>query len=140
MKARKGDSFYQMPRKVHQSFDYRHLSGNAVKLLNALNCQFRGNNNGDLTAAFSVMQKQHGFNSKQTLQRVLNELMKAYLVVKSRQGGLGRCCLYALTWHSVNECIGKSLEIRPTKMPLRNQWHTYQGYEFANVAELKKLK
>lgn len=51
---------------VMQSDDYKNLSGNAVKLLLALCYQFRGHNNGNLTAAWSVMQEQHGFRSPET--------------------------------------------------------------------------
>ena len=87
---------------VMRSADYRNLKGNAVKLLNALVFQYNGNNNGDLTAAWSVMHKQHGFSSKGTLQRALQQLVNADLITKTResffQNPNNQCALYALTW------------------------------------------
>lgn len=120
-KLRFSGSFYSMPRHVHRSADYRGLSGNAVKALNALNCQYRGTNNGDLTLAFRVMQEEHGFNSKATLERAKKELLAAGMIVVSRQGGLGRCSLYALTWAPVDLCKEK-LDIHVTHKPPRADW------------------
>lgn len=102
--------------------DYRNLPPNAVKLLNALVYQYRGSNNGDLTAAFTVMEK-WGFKSKQTLQSAKVALLKARLIVQTRVGVFqnpgGRTGLYALSWHPVDECPGKRLEFGPTRTPPR---------------------
>ena len=106
-----------------RSEDYRSLRGNAVKLLNALVFQFNGNNNGDLCAAWSVMHEQHGFSSKGTLTRALQELLDKNLIVKTRsslfQNPNNQCALYALTWLRRHECPGKNLEMRPTLLPDR---------------------
>ena len=118
-------SFYWIPRLVHRSADYKQLSGYAVKLLNALAYQFTGNNNGDLTATWSVMKKQHGFRSPATLNNVRNELIAANLIYLTHQGGRGMCNLYALTWMPIDECSGK-LDCRPTIKPLRTAWHQTQ--------------
>ncbi len=115
-------SFYWIPRRVHQSADFRQLSGNAVKLLCSLVYQFTGNNNGDLTAAWSVMHLKHGFRSPSTLHNVRNELLAANLIYVTRQGGRGQCSLYALTWMPIVECNGK-LDCKPTKPPIRTEWH-----------------
>ena len=72
------DSFYQIPRKVHRCADYRALNGNAVKLLNALTYQFYGNNNGDLTAAWSVMRNKYGFNSPMTLDCIFRPIVNTH--------------------------------------------------------------
>jgi hypothetical protein len=132
------DSFYQMPRKVHRCADYRGLSGSGVKLLNALNFQFRGKNNSDLTAAYSVMQKQHGFRSKATLHKALKELLDAHLIVMTRQGGLGRCSLFALAWRPIDDCTGRALDLRPTKIPPRTTWHQSVRHAESNVTELRR--
>ena len=122
-KGRLPDSnFYWIPRRVHRSADYRQLTGNAVKLLCALAYQFNGYSNGDLCAAWTVMQKQHGFKSPDTLNNVRKELLDANLIYKTRQGGSGRCSLYALTWMPIDECNGK-LDSSPTKLPIRKDWN-----------------
>jgi hypothetical protein len=68
-RTHKANSFAGVPRMVMQHDDYKNLSGNAVKLLLALCYQYRGHSNGNLNAAWSVMQKQFGFKSKETLNR-----------------------------------------------------------------------
>ena len=115
------DSFYQIPRKVHRCADYRALNGNAVKLLNALTFQFIGKNNGDLGAAWSVMRDKHGFKSPLVLDNAVYELLNADLITRTRQGGRGKCSLYALNWLRINPCDGK-LEVQPTTIPPRYKW------------------
>lgn len=128
MKGRKSvNSFAGIPRHVIKSADYRNLSGNAVKLLVALAFQFKGKNNGDLTAAYSVMHEKYGFRSKATLASALKKLLLANIITKTREGMFlnpgGRCALYALNWASVDECNGK-LDMKPTQLPLRKEWST----------------
>jgi hypothetical protein len=112
----------RIPHIVMDTDDYRNLPPNAVKLLNALVYQFRGKNNGDLTAAFTYM-KDFGFKSQETLTKARDSLLEAGLIVKTRQGQFmnpgGRCALYALTWLPIDECSGKQLEIGPTNLPWR---------------------
>lgn len=86
--------------------NYRELSAHAVKLLNDLGLQFRGANNGDLSAAWKLMQPR-GWRSRDTLGRALAELLHFGLIEKTRQGGLNHCSLYALTWLAIDECKGK---------------------------------
>jgi hypothetical protein len=94
-----------------------------VKLLLALAYQFNGRNNGDLTAAWSVMHEQHGFRSKGTLQRSLRALLDANLILQTRQSLFqhpnNQCSLYALTWLPIDECPGKRLDVSPTRRPPR---------------------
>jgi len=114
--------FNGIPRIVIHSKDYKNLPGNAVKLLMAIIHQYRGRNNGDLTAAYSVM-KRWGFNSKQTLSNAINALLGAGLIVRTRTGRFmnpgGVCALYALAWQPVDECPGKRLEMEATNTPPR---------------------
>lgn len=118
-------SFAGIPRYVMDHPDYQNRSGNAVKLLNEFAYQYRGDrpgNNGDLTAAWSIMKKR-GWRSRTTLSKALNELLEWKLVVCTRQGVFtnpgGRCALYALAWLPIHECAGKGLEIKPTRGPFR---------------------
>lgn len=121
-KRSKGQSFAGIPRVVLDNPDYIGLGGNSIRLLVELARQFKGNNNGDLTAAWSLMQSR-GFNSKDTLAKAIKELLSANLIVRTRTGLFqnpsSRCALYALTWQPINECVGKDLEVEPTIRPPR---------------------
>lgn len=111
-----------IPRIVMDSPDYQNLSGGAVKLLIEFSRQYRGSNNGDLTAAFSVL-NQRGFNSKGAISRAIQELKEAGMIIESRPGQFinpcGHCALYALTWSPIDECPTKRLRIEPTTTPPR---------------------
>ncbi len=115
--------YIAIPHSVMRSNDYRNLRGRAVKLLNALAFQYNGRNNGALTAAWSVIHKQHGFRSKTTLTHAVQELLAANLITRTRPGYFqnpgGQCALYALNWYANHECQGKNLELKPTITPLR---------------------
>ena len=109
--------FLALPRAVVDSPQYARLSAYGVKLLIDLYAQYRGNNNGDLSAAYKLMQPR-GWRSKGTLHKALQELRQAGWVVVSRQGGRHRCSLYALTYLAIDECKGRDLDISPTAAPL----------------------
>ena len=113
--------FAGIPRIVMDHPDYKGLQGNSVKLLMEFSRQYRGNNNGDLTVAYSTL-KNHGFNSKNTIKRALKELIDAKLIVQTRTGRFtnpgGVCALFAVTWHNIDECGGK-LEIKTTTTSYR---------------------
>jgi len=108
-------SFFAWPRAVAESDAYRSASAPAVKMLNDLCFQFRGNNNGDMTAAWRVM-KTLGWKSRDTLNKALRELLELGLIEKTRQGWKHRCSLYALTWLPIDECGGK-LDVPATRVP-----------------------
>ncbi len=102
--------------------DYCQLSGSAAKLLMDFACQYNGRNNGDLTNAFSVL-KQRGWRSKTTIKRATEELLKADLIMQTREGRFinpgGICALYAVSWNAIDECPGKNLSVAPTATPPR---------------------
>lgn len=102
--------------------DYQNLSGGAVKLLLEFARQYKGSNNGDLTAAYSVL-KARGFNSKKTVSRAVKELKDAEMIMETRAGKFlnpgGHCALYAVTWQAIDECPGKRLDASPTATPPR---------------------
>lgn len=96
--------FIAVPLALLKSEKYASLDGWAVKLLMDLMRQYNGRNNGDFTIAWSVL-KQHGWRSKATIWRAANELRRVGFIIRTRQGGLHECNLYAVTWHKVDECI-----------------------------------
>lgn len=74
----------------------------ALKLLIDMLGQYNGLNNGDLHAAWSVLSRDRGWNSKDTLHRALKELMQSKVLFRTRQGkpigGTRIPSLYAVTW------------------------------------------
>jgi hypothetical protein len=105
-------SYVTVPHDVLHSANYLALSAHAVKLLMDVVAQFRGNNNGDLCASFTLMVKR-GWRSRDTLCKAIRELRHYGLIELTRQGGKNLACLYALTWKPINECRGK---VSPTQV------------------------
>lgn len=116
--------FAGVPRKLMNSAEFNSLSGNGVKLLLELCRQYRGNNNGDLTIALSVLINR-GFKSRDTINRAKKQLEEKKFIIQTRHGKFlnpgGVCALYALTWQPIDECSGKHDE-RPTIGPYHNFW------------------
>lgn len=80
-----------------------------MKLLWELARQYRGTNNGDLSATAEMLKERSGtWASKDTLSRKLRYLEERGWIVRTRQGGrhIG-CNLYAVTWWPVDACGGK---------------------------------
>jgi len=97
------DSFIAIPRIVMKQRKYRELSAYARMLLSEMLFDYRGFNNGDLQATWSIM-NQRGFRSRSTLNKAIKELLDSGIIVKTRQGGRNRCSLYAVTFQSIDEC------------------------------------
>jgi hypothetical protein len=116
------ESFAGIPRIVMDSSSYLTLGPSAKALLFEAAYQYKGNNNGNLCFAWTLMQKR-GWKSKATLDKAIKELVKDNLIILSRQGHFrkpfDRCSLYAVTWKAVDECPGKKLELGPTRIPPR---------------------
>ena len=106
-------SFAGLPKAVIEKMQEK-LSASGYKLLIDLFEQYNGNNNGDLTLAWSVMKKK-GWKSKETLNNTRKELINQGFIELTRQGTLRphSCSLYAVTWRGIDECNGK-LELNPT--------------------------
>ncbi|MFT3792091.1 MAG: hypothetical protein QM741_13675 [Rudaea sp.] len=109
-----GGGFFALPHAVMAAPSYRGLSAHAVKLLCDLGSQYRGNNNGDLATAWRIM-RSLGWRSRDTLFRAQRELLESGLIEPTRQGGLHKCSLFALTWLPIDECDGK-LDVRATRV------------------------
>lgn len=110
---RESGSFVALPHAVIGGAEWARLSPAGVKLLLDLYGQYRGQNNGDLTLAWSIM-KPRGWKSKQTLHRAKDELLAAGWIICTRQGGRHTAGLYAVTWQAIDGCGGK-LDIGETR-------------------------
>ena len=104
--------FVMFPWDVLNHETFRTLSPRATKLLIDIAAQYRGNNNGDLSATLSLM-RDRGWNSSDQLDKAKKELVGKDVIRVARQGGLNKCNLYALTWFPIDECNGK-LDIAST--------------------------
>lgn len=113
--------FLMIPREIMYSPQYAALRPHAKNLMFDLFAQFRGNNNGDFCAAWSVMQKR-GWRSPITLTKSINGLLDAGFVEKTRQGGKNSCNLFAVTWLSIDECKGKLDAAFPPTNVASNKW------------------
>lgn len=121
---RESEPFLAVPYAMLKSDAYRTLSAHAIKLLFDLAAQYRGKNNGDLTATWRIMQPLN-WRSRQTLERALRELQEHGLIERTRQGGRHQCNLYALTWKAIDDCKGK-LEVAASHVA-SGRWKTWRA-------------
>lgn len=120
---------------VLRSESYALLSAYAVKLLNDLLAQYKGDNNGDLCAAWTLMEKRN-WKSRDTLHKALKELLTREWLILTRQGGRRMPSLYAVTFFSIDDCKGK-LDIPSTHGPM-SLWRKHEPVK-PLVPEGKKL-
>ena len=104
--------FLSLPHHVLRHETFKTLSTRATKLLVDIAAQYRGNNNGDLSATLSLM-RDRGWKSSDQLDKAKKELVGKDVIRVARQGGRNKCNLYALTWLPIDECKGK-LDIAST--------------------------
>lgn len=113
---RDGGGFITLPFSVLNGAAYRGVGAHARMLLFDLVAQYRGDNNGNLCAAFSMM-KLRGWKSTHTLLSAKNELIEAGLIVETRKGSRpSKTSLYAVTWYALDDCGGK-LEVTARGFP-----------------------
>jgi len=108
-KGRGGASFVSIPHFVLESPQWGRMDAFALKLLWELARQYRGSNNGDLSATAEMLKDRSAtWSSKDTLPKKLRYLEEQGWIIKTRQGGrhIG-CNLYAVTWWPVDDCGGK---------------------------------
>ena len=92
------EPFVAIFRSVFDAPGFCSLSSFAAKLLLELVSQYRGDNNGNLTVAWSILENR-GWKSRTTLWRVKRELMNAGFIYVTRKGHFPSTCeLLALTW------------------------------------------
>lgn len=113
-------SFFALPHALLESPVFASLKGGELKVLLGLMGQYRGNNNGNLSASH-LQVKQWGVGSKETLTKALSKLQEVGLIIRTREGAFlnpgGRCALYALSWLTIDDCPGKDLAVNPTATP-----------------------
>ncbi len=114
VKGRAAGTHLGIPHYVLRSEEFGELDGWALKLLIEMAGAYNGFNNGDLSAAWSVL-KERGWRSKGTLWDARGRLLEGGWIVVTRHGNRNRCALYAVTWWPVDPCEGKGLEIPPAQ-------------------------
>lgn len=130
-------TFLALPHHVLDSPNYIRLSGSAVKLLVDLGRQYNGRNNGDLTAALTVLRRR-GWRSSETLNYAIRELRHYGFIELTRQGGLcNRPSLYALSWKAIDDC-GDKLDVTPTNVA-SNKWREETEGSFSRRAKNQQL-
>lgn len=113
---RDGGAFMTLPFSVLNSRAYIDASPHARMLLFDLFLQYRGDNNGDLSACWKFMQAR-GWRSETTLTKAKRELIDAGLIVETRKGARpNKASLYAVTWCDLDDCGGK-LDMSPAAFP-----------------------
>lgn len=111
--------FLALPHALLNCPKFGVLSPSAVKLLLDIGGQFNGRNNGDLSAAWKIMQPK-GWRSEATLSRAKKELLLAGFIAETRKGRLPNLCsLYGITWQPLNPSL--KLDIGPEGFPV-GQW------------------
>lgn len=117
---RESGGFILLPNALFDNPKFGELSPSAVKSLLGIIRQYRGNNNGDLSASFGQAKK-WGVGSKSSLASALTQLLDVGFIIRTREGVFinpgGRCALFALAWMPINDCPGKALEVEPTITP-----------------------
>lgn len=103
---RGGGQFVAIRMDVIRSEAWAKTSVWGTRLIMDLAAQYRGNNNGDLCAAWSNMKKR-GWKSRDTLDRAKKDLLDKKWIQVTRQGARKIPTLYALTFWGVDECNGK---------------------------------
>ena len=99
------------------------LSAYACKLLLDLMSQFQGDNNGDLSCAWSYMSKR-GWRSRTTLWRAQKELLEKGFIFMTRMGHMpSTCSLFAITWFP--------LDVSPKFDP--EAVHSFRAKRYANL-------
>ena len=81
--GRYDEPFVGFPKSVLESNSLRDLSPHACKLLFEIARQYKGDNNGNLTAAWTIL-KSRGWRSKTTLYRCKKELLERGLIYMTR--------------------------------------------------------
>lgn len=115
--------FIKLPAVVLDSNSYRELSPTASRVLMIIHHQYRGKNNGNLSAPLSLAKK-WGIKSSATLVKALKELQHVDLIRRTRDptrdriSPRGQCSLLAITWESIDDCAGKH-DYQSTITPLR---------------------
>ncbi|SCX98289.1 hypothetical protein SAMN05216308_102262 [Nitrosospira sp. Nsp13] len=111
---RDGGCYVAFPHDVLNSAAFIGLSAHSRMLLLDLAAQYKGSNNGDLCAAWSIM-RIRGWKSEETLHNAKHQLIERGLIAETRKGARpNKAALYGLTWFALDDCKGK-LDITPAQ-------------------------
>jgi len=99
---------WTLPKDMVLHANFLALSSDAVKLLIDIQTQYRGKNNGDLSADLTTMKKR-GWKQgqKRKLFNARKELEHYGFLVVTKQGGRNGPTLYALSYFAIDWCNGK---------------------------------
>lgn len=111
---REAGGFVPLPHAVLRSKEFCTLSRFALKALMDLLAQYRGDNNGDLCAAWSLMTRR-GWRSRDSLAKGLRELRDTDFLIVTRQGGRHKATLYGVSFYEIDWCSGKLDITAPTR-------------------------
>ena len=116
-KRRKRGAFISLPKALLFSREYAALSNGAKVLLIDIAAQYKGYNNGALTAAWKPM-RDRGWKSKRGLYRARDELLETgFLVITHYQRSTSRRPIYyAITWEGIDE-TKHTRDQRPSVVP-----------------------
>jgi len=98
--------FIMLSKECLNHQNYILLSPYAKQLLIDLYVNYNGKNNGDFCCTWSLM-RARGWRSQSTLNNARKELLYYGWIICSRQGGKNMASLYAVTFQSIDECMGK---------------------------------
>ncbi len=108
---RDGRDFLALPLVVLESPGYRAASHVARSLLMDIAMQYRGGNNGRLTACMKYLQPL-GWRSNDTIVRARRELLDLGLLVETRKGAFpNSAAWFALSWLALD--VAEGLDINP---------------------------
>ncbi|WP_147422377.1 hypothetical protein [Vibrio sp. PID23_8] len=126
--------FAGIPIWLVESQSFVDLSTLAKSLLIELAGQYNGRNNGYLSLTRDDL-KRRGYNSPNSNQRAIQQLLDANIITRTFEGGIcrgkGVCSLYAINWQRVDERTDKPLQHLPID--------AYQLIQLAKQSGTEKL-
>ena len=94
--------FAKLPRAAMQSPAVATLNNLPFRVLTIAAAECTGFNNGNINLVRANL-KQYGVHRSGAVQTAIDELIERGLLVKTRQGGLGSCSLYAVPWFELTK-------------------------------------
>ena len=147
---RAGPSFVALPHSCLEHSNWTRLTSHAVKLFIDVYREYKGTNNGDLSATWSVLRDQCHWKSKETLALALDELRHYGWLVVTRPGeALNKVAtLYAVTFKSIDHRDGQKLK-KPEPPPScwreespkweRPEWYTRRKKKNSQVRQASPI-
>ncbi|MGF1871142.1 hypothetical protein [Photobacterium indicum] len=133
-------SFIKVPAFMFDSAAYTALSSNARDVLMQLLRQYRGGNNGNLTAIWGDHENLVSIKSEKTFKNAVSELLNEEFIEITGTGTTSKKgkppYLYAITWLEVDPPMGNSNRIiksSPARKPQREWQRCEHRNEFERV-------